>query len=92
MILERLIIEYLGQPKTQLYFADYYGDNFKTRAVLFSFASFESNYNGNNYNEEELNLINNYLEKVVDEKTSHNDNVEFLKFLALKKNITNQDD
>ena len=43
-LLENTIIEYWGQPKTPIYFSNYYGDNFEMRAILFSITLFQVNY------------------------------------------------
>ena len=87
MLLEKTIEEYWGQPKTPIYFANYYGDKFEMRALLFSIVTFEINYKFDEYNVEELEALKVYESNSWNEKTTHNHNIKSLELLAKHKNI-----
>lgn len=87
MLLERTIEKYWGTPKTPIYFANYYGDKFEMRAILFSIVTFEINYNADEYTEDKLMIMKEYESKSWNEKTTHNDNIIILELLAKHKNI-----
>ena len=88
ILLERTIEAYWGQPKSSIYFANYYGDNFEMRAILFAIVLFEINYKSDDYKSEDLNLLENFLSKTSSKQTIHNDNIQILELLANhKKNM-----
>lgn len=87
MLLEKTIEKYWGTPKTPIYFANYYGDKFEMRAILFSIIIYEINYKLNEYSEDEINQMKEYETKSWNEKASHNDNIKILELLANHKKV-----
>lgn len=82
MLLERTIEKYWGHPKTPIYFANYYGDKFEMRALLFSIVVHEINYKFSEYSEEEMEELKAYEKKGWDNKIKHNDSIKILEVLA----------
>lgn len=85
MLLEKTIEKYWGHPKTPIYFANYYGDIFEMKALLFSIVVYEINYKASEYSEEEMEELNNFEKKAWNNKIEHNDSIRILKVLANHK-------
>jgi hypothetical protein len=86
-LLEKTIIEYWGQPKTSIYFSNYFGDNYEMRAILFSISLFQINYKFDEFDEQQLEKLKEYLSKSYNMETSYNENIEILTLLAKHKNL-----
>lgn len=86
-LLENTIIEYWGQPKTPIYFSNYYGDNFEMRAILFSIALFQVNYKFEEFEYEQLEKLKLYLTKSYNNENTHDDSLNILILLAKHKNL-----
>ena len=86
-LLEKTIEAYWGQPKTQVYFSNYYGDRFEMRAILFSIILFEINYKFSEYNEMELLVLKDYESKSWDSETTFDENIKVLETLAKHKKL-----
>lgn len=82
MLLEKTIEKYWGNPKTPIYFADYYGDKFEMRALLFSIVVHEINYKFAEYTEEEIEELKSFEKKGWDNNIKHKDSIKILEVLA----------
>ena len=87
MLLEKTIEKYWGKPKAPIYFANYYGDKFEMRAILFSLVIYEVNYKFTEYTDDKLKILKEYEQKCWNEKTTHQDNIKILEFLANNKEV-----
>ena len=83
MIFERVVEKFWGSPKTSIYFAGFYGDNFGTRAILFAIAVKLQNYGYGNrsFTNEEKKYIDDYISVANRNELTHSDNVKFIDFL-----------
>ncbi|MBI6119868.1 hypothetical protein [Salegentibacter maritimus] len=90
MLLEKTIEEYWGHPKTPIYFANYYGDKFEMKALLFALVIFEINYKPDEYKESELIKLRNFERTLSKKEINHKDRIEILEFLAKRKNLINE--
>jgi len=88
MLFEKTVEAYWGNPKTPIYFSNYWGDKFVMRAILFSIVIQEINFNPSNYDSDKLESLKEYARKSSDGGTSHTENVDILKLLAEYKNVT----
>jgi hypothetical protein len=86
-LLEKTIIEYWGNPKTQIYFSNYFGDNFEMRAIIFSIVLFQVNYKFEEFKDEQLEKLKDYLSKSYENENTHDDNINILVLLAKHKNL-----
>lgn len=86
-LLEKTIEEFWGHPKTPIYFANYCGDKFEMRAILFTISLFEINYKFEEYSIEELQELKSYESKSWNEKTTYEENIKILELLAKHKNV-----
>ncbi|MEB2774430.1 hypothetical protein SYJ56_03885 [Algoriphagus sp. D3-2-R+10] len=87
MLLEKTMEEYWGSPKAPIYFANYYGDKFEMRALLFSLATYEVNYKFDEYTSEELDVLKDYENKCGNQTVVHADSIKILELLANHKNV-----
>ncbi|HAQ21093.1 MAG TPA: hypothetical protein DCR40_17950 [Prolixibacteraceae bacterium] len=87
MLLEKTIEAYWGQPKTTISFANYYGDDFKMKAILFSLVVTQINYRSEEYPEEELKQLEDYESKFWSSTPEFSDDINVLKLLAKHKNL-----
>jgi len=87
MLLEKTIEKYWGHPKTPIYFANYYGDKFEMRALLFSIVVHEINYKFSEYTEEKMKALKAFEKKGWDNKIKHNDSIKILEVLADHKRV-----
>jgi hypothetical protein len=87
MLFEKTVEAYWGNPKTPIYFANYWGHEFETKALLFSIVVNEINYNANDYSPEKLDALKDYTKKISEGDVSHSDNVQILKLLAKHKSV-----
>ena len=72
MEFENIVIKFFGRPKTPIYFASYYSDNFETKAMLFSICVQEININKDKYSQmqiEELTKFEQMLRKDCEHST-----------------------
>ena len=88
MLFEKTVEAYWGNPKTPIYFANYWEDKFEMRAILFSIVVQEINFNPNSYDTDILDSLKEYASKSSNGETSHSENVQILKLLAEYKNVT----
>lgn len=88
MLFEKTVEAYWGNPKTSIYFSNYWGNKFEMRAILFSIILQEINFNPSNYDANKLEFLKEYARKSSDGKTSHTENVNVLKLLAEFKSLT----
>ena len=86
-LLENTIIEYWGQPKTQVYFSNFYGDNFEMRAILFSIVLFQVNYKFDDFQEKQLEILKQFLSKSYKNEITYDENKDVLILLAKHKNL-----
>ena len=86
-LLEKTIIEYWGNPKTQIYFSNYFGDNFEMRAIIFSIVLFQVNYKFEEFKDEQLEKLKDYLSKSYENENTHDDNINILFILAKHTNL-----
>lgn len=82
MLFEKTVEAYWGNPVTPIYFANYWGDKFEMRAILFAIVIQEINFNPNSYDTEKLDILKEYARKSSNGKTSYSENVQILKLLA----------
>jgi len=82
MLLEQTIEKYWGNPKTPIYFANYFGDTFQMRALLFSIVVYEINYKFSEYTKEEIKELNSFEKKGSDNKIKYEDCIKILQVLA----------
>lgn len=82
MLLEKTIEKYWGHPKTPIYFANYYGDKFEMKALLFSIVVHEINYKASEYSDEEMEELKAFERKAWDNKIKHKDSIKILEVLA----------
>lgn len=82
MLLEKAIEHFFGNPQTLIYFANYYGDNFSTKALLFSICIKERNCNTATYTMEELAKLSEFEDNFLKPTVTHNDSVKCIEFLT----------
>jgi hypothetical protein len=87
MLFEKIVEAYWGSPKTPIYFSNYWGKNFETRAILYSIIIKEINYNPEKYNEDILESLKEYASKSSNGGLSYTENASLLELLAKHKNI-----
>ena len=85
MLFEKVICKYLEAPKTAINYSGYYGDNFTTRALLFTICVREVNTNFEKYSEVEIKTLKAFERNLNAEKTSYNEISKIIEFLTEKK-------
>lgn len=73
-LFEELLEKFWGEPKTQEYFSNYFGDNIVTKSILLTIVIHELNYSLEKYEEKELLLFKEYEEKITKGLESYPDN------------------
>ncbi|WP_294279890.1 hypothetical protein [uncultured Chryseobacterium sp.] len=91
MRFEDTVISIWGRPEFPIWFAGYYNSpNQKTfKSILLSLCIYEKNYNKSKYDDESLQILNEYESLAGSNDSSHTEDVNFLKFLY-KKNVPHQ--
>lgn len=84
MLFEKVICKYLEALKTAIYYSNYYGHNFSTRALLFTICVIEVNTNFEKYAEVEIETLKAFERNLNDEKTSYNEITKIIEFLTEK--------
>ena len=84
MLFEKTICKYLEAPRTPISYSGYYGDNFTTRALLFTICVRELNTNFEKYNEVEIETLKAFERNLKDEKTSYDEITKIIEFLTEK--------
>lgn len=85
MVFEEVVVAYLGNPKTATYYANYYGDDFKTKALLFVICTREVNNSGDNYTKKEVKMLEDFGEKLSKNDTKFTEIQKCIEFLSKKK-------
>lgn len=82
-----------GKPEIPTYFSGYYNlNNDKTfKSMLLVLCIYVLNYDRSKYDEESLQILNNYQTIAASGESSHTEDINFLKFLY-KRNVSHQID
>lgn len=86
-LLEKTIEAFWGVPKTPVYFANYYDDEFTMRAILFALVLHEINYKSNEYDNELLSELKEFESKSWNSNINKQEAVQILEILAKHKKI-----
>lgn len=81
MTFERVVKKFLGKPKTPIYFASYFGDNFETKALLFAICVSEININKDKYSEDELFELKVFEKKLSRTDVKYSEIIKCIKYL-----------
>jgi hypothetical protein len=81
MEFEEVAVKFLGQPKTPIYFASYYSDNFQTKAILFTICVMEININKDKYSIKDLDKLKKFEKEFRSEKFEHKISMRCIEFL-----------
>jgi hypothetical protein len=81
-LFERIVENHFGSPKTSVYFASFYGDNFATSALLFSIVTKAINYNYENYSSNDIDTLKTYEYKGMTQQLKYADNIDMIEFLS----------
>ncbi len=68
MLFENIVERYLFESKKATYFANYFGDNFKTRAILFMICFKELEVNSKKYSPVGKNKIERFIDEIEEMK------------------------
>jgi hypothetical protein len=78
MMLEMILVSYWkGHPKTSIYFASYYNDDAKKRALLFSIIVYLLNYSIELFNDAEIEELEQFQRDIM----STNVSIKIIEFL-----------
>ena len=84
MLFEGVVIKFFGAPEDEIYYANYYENDFTRQAILYSICVKERHSNTNANSQKQLKILDEFIGILSNSNAKQNDMIKCIEFLLAK--------